>query len=447
MSPAVAEIEPKPAGGSGVPWAPGTSPSLSPPPLWRGSCWNLGGTVVYAACQWGILVALAKLGSPEAVGRFAFGLALTAPIFLFANLQLRSIQATDARGEFTFADYLALRLAMIGLAGLVVAGLVGLGRLDPATGRIVVAVAVAKAIESIGDIFHGHFQRHERMDRVAVSMMLKGVLSLAALGGIMAATGRVAWAASGLALAWAAVLIGFDVPAALRLHARANQPRVRAAGLARLARLALPLGIVMATISVGANLPRYFIERQSGPRDLGFFAAMAYLMVASNTVINALGQAASPRMARDFAEGRVGEFRARLARLLGLAAGVGVLAVAAVAACGRPILAALYAPEYAARADVFLGLTVAAAVSSLASLAGFGMTAARCLWVQTPLFLGVAGVMAISCAGLIPALGLRGAAMATVAAALAQLVGSVVVLEWALRRQGIARSCPPSSSL
>jgi hypothetical protein len=31
--------------------------------------WTLAGNVVYAACQWGILVALAKLGTPQMVGR------------------------------------------------------------------------------------------------------------------------------------------------------------------------------------------------------------------------------------------------------------------------------------------------------------------------------------------------------------------------------------------
>jgi hypothetical protein len=40
--------------------------------------WTFVGNVVYAACQWGILVALAKLGTPEMVGQFTLGLAVAA---------------------------------------------------------------------------------------------------------------------------------------------------------------------------------------------------------------------------------------------------------------------------------------------------------------------------------------------------------------------------------
>ena len=44
------------------------------------------------------------------------------------------------------------------------------------------AVALAKAIESVSDVFYGSLQQHERMDRIAISMILKGIVSLAALG-------------------------------------------------------------------------------------------------------------------------------------------------------------------------------------------------------------------------------------------------------------------------
>src|SRR5690349_21224091 len=72
--------------------------------------WTFLGNVVYAGCQWGMLVVLAKLGSPEIVGQFALALAVTAPVFMFTNLQTRGVQATDARKEYAFGDYLALRL-------------------------------------------------------------------------------------------------------------------------------------------------------------------------------------------------------------------------------------------------------------------------------------------------------------------------------------------------
>ena len=44
--------------------------------------------MIYATCQWGILVAPAKLGTPQMVGEFALALAVTAPILIGAGIPL-----------------------------------------------------------------------------------------------------------------------------------------------------------------------------------------------------------------------------------------------------------------------------------------------------------------------------------------------------------------------
>ena len=85
--------------------------------------WTFAGNVIYAASSWAILIVLAKLGTPEIVGHFTLGLAVTAPIIMFTNLALRAVQSTDAHREYTFSDYLALRLLMTTMAVLLIAGI------------------------------------------------------------------------------------------------------------------------------------------------------------------------------------------------------------------------------------------------------------------------------------------------------------------------------------
>ena len=57
--------------------------------------WTFAGNTIYAACQWAMLVIVAKLGSADAVGVFALAFAVTAPVMLLTGLQLRAVQATD----------------------------------------------------------------------------------------------------------------------------------------------------------------------------------------------------------------------------------------------------------------------------------------------------------------------------------------------------------------
>jgi O-antigen/teichoic acid export membrane protein len=68
------------------------------------------GNMVYALCQFGILSSIAKLGNPTMMGQFALALAISAPIFMFSNMGLRPILATDAGGNYEFSEYLGLRI-------------------------------------------------------------------------------------------------------------------------------------------------------------------------------------------------------------------------------------------------------------------------------------------------------------------------------------------------
>src|SRR5213080_1139778 len=78
------------------------------------------GNLTYAACQWGILVALAKLGTVEMVGQYAYALAVTTPLFLLANLQLNALQITDDPSNYLFRDYLSIRFATCVVASVIV---------------------------------------------------------------------------------------------------------------------------------------------------------------------------------------------------------------------------------------------------------------------------------------------------------------------------------------
>src|SRR5438876_268553 len=55
-------------------------------------CWSLVGNVIYAACQCGILMTISRLGSPEMLGQFALGLAVTTPVLAFGNLKAKGVQ-------------------------------------------------------------------------------------------------------------------------------------------------------------------------------------------------------------------------------------------------------------------------------------------------------------------------------------------------------------------
>lgn len=426
--------------------APGTTGGL---PLSANFVWTAVGNVIYAACLWGLLSVLAKLGSAEMVGQYALAVAVTSPVVMLTNLQLRDIQATDAGREYSFGDYLGLRLLAAALAVVVIAALALAMGHQGDTLWVILAVGLAKAVESVGDAFYGLLQQRERMDRVARSLMLKGPLALALLATIVRLTGRVAWGSLAMAIAWAVVLLWYDRASARLVlqNARrpansmldtvdefaAMRPRWEMRKLARLAWLALPLGFASMLISLNANIPRYAVEHYLGRRDLGIFAAMAYLKTVGDLLVAALGRSASPRLARHYAGGERAAFGKLLLKLVSAGAALGAAAVLVAVVAGRPILTLIYQAEFAGHADVLAWLMGAAGIGYVASFLGYAMTAARYLAVQFPLLVLTAGAAALACLWLVPPLGLQGAAMALVISAVVRAGGSAAVVVHSLR--------------
>jgi O-antigen/teichoic acid export membrane protein len=411
--------------------------------------WTLTGNVVYAACQWGILVVLAKLGTPLMVGEFALALAITAPIVIGAGLSLRSLQATDAALEYEFRDYLSLRALATGVAMLVIFWIpwfCGYGR---HTTAVIFVVGLAKGFESISDIFYGWLQQHERMDRIALSGMIKGALSLIAMTILVYFSRDLLPGVCGLAAVWALILAAYDSRSVVRGSQPAPnlwravfssppglrsflRPHWNPSALSKLILLALPLSVAAALISLSANIPRYFIEHRLGTWELGIFAAMAYPMVGGVIVASALGQSALPRLARYYANRDGRAFLYLLLKVVCLGLVLGVAGVLLIWLAGRPILLLLYRAEYGIYTTVFLWLGIGTGVSLVASLLNYGITAVRYFRAQMLVVIIVTIVTIGACAILVPTHGLLGAAVALMMAAACQALASGVVIGCAL---------------
>jgi len=427
--------------------------TASATPMPANFIWMLVGHVIYSLCQWLMLTVLAKMGSADMVGNFSGGLAVTAPIIMLANLQLRAVQSTDAQRTYAFGDYRALRLISTAIA---LAAIAAVAFLNYGTQQawIIVLVGLAKGAEALSDVHYGLFQQREQMRYIALSLMIRGVLSVLVLAAGVALTGQLLWGVAGMALVWLLVLLIFDVRNGIRLLKRegeapsaAAQETRRTRRLLSLAKLALPLGIVMMLISLNSNIPRYFVESSLGSSALGYYSALVYLQVAGNTVVLALGQSASPRLAMSFATGNRQKFLRvvllMLASVLALSAG-GLLITLL---WGRPILSLLYTPEYGAHATVLSWVMAGAGVLYVESVLGYVVTAMREFKRQVLIHTcGVTALLVLS-AVLIPRYGLVGAAQVVMGAAAVRVaIAAGVAVRGSRKRFAAAEAARDESS-
>jgi O-antigen/teichoic acid export membrane protein len=400
--------------------------------LRKNFAWSLAGSLVTAICQWGIIVILAKFLSPAKVGCYSLALAITGPVVIFSMLQLRAVQVTDAKHLYTFRDYFGTRLATNVIAILVVIGvLVALsGRYSFEVYAVILLVVLNKTIESTSDIAYGLSQKHERLDRVAQSMILRNVGAVILLYLSIRMSGSLALGVASIGCFWLFVLLIFDkrnVEKKERFVPRVSISTMKSIGL-----LGLPLGVVMGIISLNANMTRYFVEAYLGSESLGYFAPMAYVIVGASQVTNALGQSLSARLARYYVSNRKA-----YALLLGKASSVAiVLAICIVLFAvyfGKTFLSIIYTPEYSKHHDVFMWLMVSTGVMVSGSMFGYGLTAARRFKSQVPIAVITCVTSFFGSWLFVPRYGMKGAAFAMIIAAAVQCLASLIVLLIAIR--------------
>jgi O-antigen/teichoic acid export membrane protein len=302
---------------------------------------------------------------------------------------------------------------------------------------LVLLVAASKAVESLSDVVAGLLQKHERLNQVAISLMIRGGLSLAAFGATFLRTRSLTAAVAVLVVTWSAVFAAYDLWRTREaLGAKRRYFRFHGARLRRLLVVSAPLGVVMTLVSLNINGPRYLLVKYLGEAELGMFASMAYLLVAVSLIVNALGQSASARLARMFAARDFAGFRGTLRKLLTLSVAVPLVGVPMAMLFGRKLLTLLYRAEYGDHVNVLVIMVVTAGLTAVGSFLGYGMTAARSFRPQV-LVIGATCLTTFAlCLVLIPLMGLIGAALALLTSEMVFATGGALNLRYALREAG-----------
>lgn len=411
----------------------------------RNFSWTLAGNLVYAACQWGYLVLLAHYTRPEVVGRFALGLAIAAPVFMFCNLNLRAVQATDAENHHTLHDFIGLRLITSIVALFIILVVLGVAGYTFEVSMVVVVIAVMKFVESLIGVLYGFFQKHEQMGTIARSMMLRGLVSVALFGVSLLLFGELLPALSVVVGVWILCLYAYDLPQTRKLvshttgrpfDSRGSGFRLNLRTIYMIFFMSLPLGFVMLFNSLNTNIPKYFVESVLGEYELGIYAALAYVMVAGVTVIAALGQAAVPRLAKLYVQRERRKFVALVCRLCALSSGIGLAAFILALMAGDKLLKLAYGASFAEAQPLLVMLMFASIFCFLSSMLGYVVTSARMFNQQVPIALISVVTCIILSYLLVGSFGLEGAAITVLTVFIVQIILKSIVVFRAVQFEG-----------
>ena len=386
---------------------------------------TLLGNVVLQLCMWGIISSYNKLDTSAAAGLYASGLLIMQPLFHFTDFNLRQIFVTDMSNRWAFRDYLGHRLICSAI-GVVFGTLISLF-VFPGN-MLVIAITfwmgLAIAGQSLSELYHSFFQKHERFDLIARSLILRGVLSLLGVCAVFYATKSVLYSIVIMAVLRFLTVFVYDLPMTRRIKRsqvfstpiEKLTPRFSRETMIAMTWLGLPLAVNMGLLSLVPQIPRFWIERSSGLDALGQYASIAMLMSVGLMILNSLGVAMSQRFAQSYTSGNKREFIRLTAILIGGMFGVGCLGLLIIPVAGGLLLTVAYTSEYAPLSNLFWLITLGATFGFVGNALGYPVTAARIFRIQPVICVVQAIVTMVGCAILVPRYEMFGAAWAVCAA-------------------------------
>lgn len=405
------------------------------------------------------VIMIGKFGVPEVLGQFNWCLLTVAPVVTFFMFGMRSVLIADTGSRRTFGSYRMARLVCLALAAGVLAAIAACkspGAVQSGFLLIFLGVAASKLVEAVGEIYWGLFQKDERIDLLALSSGLRGLLMSAAF---LVAPPLVWYAVEVLEwlprshLSWgAAGALGlYSVGCALlvwRVDHAGGQGMTHFDGardwreVGGIIASAFPLGLVSLLMTLTAAVPAWTIEATQGARGfrfLGFFSALYYLFFAGNLLVNQLGQVAANRLSRLYVD-NLTALVGLIVKLELMCLALGLAMIALAYQWGGALLSLFYRPEYSAYHDALMIVVTAQSVTLLGSMLGFAVTQMRLYWLQVVAWIVMLGAGTAVAIRFIPDRPVHGGAYAMLAVSLAQLVmysAAVIYGIW-VRRTAIA---------
>jgi O-antigen/teichoic acid export membrane protein len=280
------------------------------------------------------------------------------------------------------------------------------------------------------------------MDRVAIGLILRGAGGLGVLAVTIWLTRQTLWGFAAMAAWWFAVLIFYDVSMGTRmLHRYAGpgekfRPAWHGKTMQRLAWLALPMGMVMVLNSLNVEIPRYFLKVFHEEGTLGRFASIAVFLMAGQMIAGALGQTASPRLAKYFLSDRSAYLRLVL-KLMAIGAAIGVAGILVAVFLGKFALQILN-KEYVQYNWLLTWFMIYGLVLYTGQFLSVAVTASRRFRSQSIIQAGICGLLAFLCLVLIPSHGMVGAVISMMTAMALGYAAYLVVMVRAVRQGPIS---------
>lgn len=397
--------------------------------------WLLSGNILFAFSQWLMLIFFSRMSSAEQLGYYSYALAITAPIFLLTNLQLRPLLVADFNTEnvFKFSQYFSLRLITTIIASLISLFFVNWN--NKVALLIFILVIATKGLESISDIIYAFYNAKKQTHFISKSLSIKSILIIIISFVTLYLTNNIFYSLTGTVIAYIFILIFIDIRQNNRLL---KNIKFVDSHLRNIILTGLPLGISVMLISLQTNIPRYFLESYLSVKFVGIYTVFYYFLIIGGIIINSICQYLSPYFSEFYRNNELEKLKKSIFQASAFALLLGFLGLIVSILLHSFIIETIYGNDFVKYSYLLPYVMFAGIFSYLSVVSGYLLTSLKLFKVQMPIFLALVLFTTIYSYILIPKFGLLGAAYTTILTAVSQfIISSLVVL---IKIKGLKRN-------
>lgn len=387
--------------------------------------WLLSGNILFAFSQWLMLIMFSHFSNPVQLGYYSYALAITAPIFILSNLQLRPLLVADLNLEkkFSFSEYFSLRLMTVLFATII--SLFFIDWENNLALTIVFMVILIKVSESVSDIIYAYYNANKKTKFISRSLTFKSVLVILLSFCVLYITHNIVYSLIATLIGYLFVLGFLDIRKNIN-HLR--EINIFDKKLKKIVKIGLPLGIAVMLVSLQTNIPRYFLEHYSNVELVGVYTILYYFIVIGGIVINSVCQYLSPNFSEFYRDLKIYELKRIIKYAFLTALFLGVSGLVLSIFLNNFIIKIIYGNDYLVYAYLLPYLMIAGIFTYLSVVNGYLLTSLRLLKIQMPIFLILVCLTVIYSYLLIPVYGLTGAIYTTILSAVSQfLISSFII--------------------
>ena len=144
----------------------------------------------------------------------------------------------------------------------------------PGSALLAIALyAIFKIVGLLIDVLHGLDQVNKRMDYIGKSLVIQGVLTLAAFCSVFAVTASLEFALASMAIVTVLVGVLYDFPRSSRFEAL--KIKISRKKTLHLLKYCLPIVVAAVACAAAPSIPRQFLSFSQGEAALGIYASVA----------------------------------------------------------------------------------------------------------------------------------------------------------------------------